>query len=274
MLDRARAESATVCLLRRSGERARTALERSRLATTVGGAWRRLTGASDRAGDTEAGEADASSASSQRARMRDVGSASKVGGVLAAGGAIAGRVGATADGARLVAAGLAVRWWAFGSRAYRWLTREPDPEVIVIDLRETRTVGPVLSLVDRTVAAVTASAPASRLGEAGAAFAATVRARPIRVVGLIGITAAVSVLLLAIAAGSLTQSVVVGSLSLVGLSALGLRSRRTLTGVRSSRTFRAVEAAFKPPALPEREPADARNGSPTETESDSERETT
>jgi hypothetical protein len=30
------------------------------------------------------------------------------------------------------------------SYIYRWLTTEPDPEVIVIDLRETWTVGPVL----------------------------------------------------------------------------------------------------------------------------------
>ena len=40
----------------------------------------------------------------------------------------------------------------------RWLTAEPDPDVIVIDLRETRTVGPfILALdyvVDRLVAAV------------------------------------------------------------------------------------------------------------------------
>jgi hypothetical protein len=31
---------------------------------------------------------------------------------------------------------------------YRWLTAEPEPEVIVIDLRETYTVGPFLSILD------------------------------------------------------------------------------------------------------------------------------
>jgi hypothetical protein len=35
---------------------------------------------------------------------------------------------------------------------YRWLTKEPEPEVIVIDLRETWTVGPILALLDRAVA--------------------------------------------------------------------------------------------------------------------------
>ena len=35
---------------------------------------------------------------------------------------------------------------------YRWLTKEPEPEVIVIDLRETWTVGPVITLLDWIVA--------------------------------------------------------------------------------------------------------------------------
>jgi hypothetical protein len=32
---------------------------------------------------------------------------------------------------------------------HRWLTTEPEPDVIVIDLRETYVVGPVIVLVDR-----------------------------------------------------------------------------------------------------------------------------
>jgi hypothetical protein len=31
---------------------------------------------------------------------------------------------------------------------YRWLTAEPEPEVVVIDLRETYTVGPFLAVLD------------------------------------------------------------------------------------------------------------------------------
>ncbi|MFC7166915.1 hypothetical protein [Halospeciosus flavus] len=34
---------------------------------------------------------------------------------------------------------------------YRWLTKEPDPEVVVIDLRETYTIGPFIELLDRLV---------------------------------------------------------------------------------------------------------------------------
>ena len=35
------------------------------------------------------------------------------------------------------------------SYLYRWLTAEPDPEIVVIDLRETYTVGPFIALLDR-----------------------------------------------------------------------------------------------------------------------------
>lgn len=37
---------------------------------------------------------------------------------------------------------------------YRWLTAEPEPQVVVIDLRETYTVGPLLAVLDRGLAFV------------------------------------------------------------------------------------------------------------------------
>ena len=37
------------------------------------------------------------------------------------------------------------------SVCYRWLTAEPDPTVVVIDLRETRTMGPVVRLFERVI---------------------------------------------------------------------------------------------------------------------------
>lgn len=39
---------------------------------------------------------------------------------------------------------------------YRWLTTEPDPEVVVIDLRETYTVGPLIAIIDSFVDRVAA----------------------------------------------------------------------------------------------------------------------
>lgn len=37
---------------------------------------------------------------------------------------------------------------------YRWLTAEPDPQVVVIDLRETYTVGPLIAALDRVARVV------------------------------------------------------------------------------------------------------------------------
>ncbi len=42
--------------------------------------------------------------------------------------------------------------WAQASALYRWLTAEPDPDVVVIDLRDTYAVGPVISVLDRVAA--------------------------------------------------------------------------------------------------------------------------
>ncbi|WP_218780600.1 hypothetical protein [Halorarum halophilum] len=52
----------------------------------------------------------------------------------------------------------ATRWLSTvvrNSSGYRWLTKEPEPEVVVIDLRETWTVGPIVRLLDRLVDRVT-----------------------------------------------------------------------------------------------------------------------
>lgn len=41
--------------------------------------------------------------------------------------------------------------WVRGSWLSDWLTAEPEPEVVVVDLRETWTVGPVIAALDRVV---------------------------------------------------------------------------------------------------------------------------
>lgn len=62
----------------------------------------------------------------------------------------------------------AVRSWTIGvirrSFIYRWFTTPPEPEVIVIDLRETATIGPVLFLLERILAVLRPWFDASHLG--------------------------------------------------------------------------------------------------------------
>jgi hypothetical protein len=52
------------------------------------------------------------------------------------------------EASRLGVAGRTVSKWTRNSWLYRWLTAEPEPDVVVIDLRETWTVGPVLTVLD------------------------------------------------------------------------------------------------------------------------------
>jgi len=64
---------------------------------------------------------------------------------------------------------------------YRWLTVEPDPEVIVVDLRETWTVGPALAALDRSIATLHPALASSRLAALARHSYGLFLARPVRV---------------------------------------------------------------------------------------------
>lgn len=57
--------------------------------------------------------------------------------------------GRSAEHSRLNAATERLADVARSSFLYRWLTSEPDPDIVVIDLRETWTVGPFVTVLDR-----------------------------------------------------------------------------------------------------------------------------
>lgn len=62
---------------------------------------------------------------------------------------------------RLAATLRTLERWLRASYLYRWLTAEPDPNVIVIDLRKTYAVGPFIALLDRVQPSVEAAWNAS-----------------------------------------------------------------------------------------------------------------
>ena len=134
---------------------------------------------------------------------------------------------------------------------YRWLTAEPDPDVVVIDLRETLTAGPILAVLDRVVGFAAGALPSSGVGSVLRGCLRLARARPIQLL---------SVPLAAIAAALAVRMVVVGSPSgalfavivvLAALSILGSRVTWSWERVRQSRGYRALAAAFEPPEPPE-----------------------
>ncbi|NHN60133.1 MULTISPECIES: hypothetical protein [Halorussus] len=74
--------------------------------------------------------------------------------IVRMGVALSDRFATAFDTSALAKGGQIVTSWFRQSFIYRWLTTEPDPDVIVIDLRETYTVGPVIALLDRLVPTV------------------------------------------------------------------------------------------------------------------------
>lgn len=120
------------------------------------------------------------------------------------------------------------------SALFQWLTAEPEPDVIVIDLRETWTVGPIIGLLDRVITALAAATADSRLVEGAERAVAHTRETPLRVAG--GVVVGVGVALLAVGASGGDVSVplvAAGILSCVS-GAVAMRETRSVTELRET----------------------------------------
>ena len=141
-----------------------------------------------------------------------------------------------------------VSGWARGSRIVAWFLAEPDPEVVVIDLRETYTVGPVLRLLSWVGDRVVATADRSGLADAWSTVVHRIEAEPLRLFGLLLVAFAVA----GLAGAVLADGGSGGWLVLLGLGLLATRERRSAGELTETRGGRAVVAAFDPPEPPER----------------------
>lgn len=137
-----------------------------------------------------------------------------------------------------------------GSRLHRWLTADPDPEPIVIDLRETYTIGPVIAVIDRLAATVDAS-PLS-------AIAGRIAAAPARAAGAILCLAFSASLLATIAAGDLTAPVYLFHVLGLALGLVAFRERCDAGALAEAPVWGALLAVFAPPPDPDDEPSDDR----------------
>lgn len=150
--------------------------------------------------------------------------------------------------------GLTGRFQGFveASWLYRWLTAEPDPDVVVIDLRETLTVGPWLAAIDRTLRWLLPATVSSGLFRLGGRTAAVLRARPVQLLSLLVGSGAAAGLLLTVATGEPSPPAVAVLALVVVFAALGSREDRSWTEVRESRWVGLLAAAFEPPEPPAR----------------------
>jgi hypothetical protein len=134
---------------------------------------------------------------------------------------------------------------------YRWLTAEPDPDVVVIDLRETRTAGPILAVLDRVIGFAAGALPASRVGNALRACVRFVRVRPVQLGSVLLAAIAVVLALRTVVSDSPSPVLFAVVVVLAGVAALGSRITWSWSRVRESRVFRALAAAFEPPEPPD-----------------------
>ena len=142
------------------------------------------------------------------------------------------------------------------SYLYRWLTAEPDPDVIVIDLRETWTVGPVIAILDWLFAQFEDAAKGSRIVALATTGYERTLAAPLRVGGLAALVAAALAGLLGVVSGGRTTLFVAAALLAIGT--LGLFEDRSWAELRQTRPVELLVAALEPPTPPEsaqRQPA-------------------
>lgn len=252
MFEHARDGSVAVSLVRRAIDRLKTAAGRSGVFDRLPSKGGQRTGGT--AAVSETAESPGGDTSEQpRGGFQTVVGRSMIGRRLAGleSRTRASRLTAAVDRARVTGRTRSLRRYITGSVVYRWLTSEPEPDVIVIDLRETRTAGPMLSVLDRVITTAVASLPTSSVGAVGQALTTRVRARPIRTLSLLFLPVVVLSTLGTAVTGALTPALAVAHLLFSVSGLLGMRSRRSLEELLETRTVRVVAAAFEPPAPPE-----------------------
>jgi len=138
-----------------------------------------------------------------------------------------------------------IRRFIESSWLYRWLTAEPDSEVIVIDLRETFSAGPVLRQLDRRIRDVISVIPSSLGLRNGFQLRSRFVARPLRVcsfVLLVSVLAGLSSLVLTGADIGISTFLL---LALLLVAVRGTQSTRSLAAVQATWWYERVSAAIE-----------------------------
>lgn len=139
--------------------------------------------------------------------------------------------------------------WSRGSRLVGWFRAEPEPRLLVLDLRQARLVGPTVRLAAWAGATSAGAARWTGGDRVGRALRDRVRASPLRVAGAVGIVLS----LVGLAVGLRGGGPAGGWLVLLGVALLVTREGRSTEELAATRPVRALADAFAPPAAPERD---------------------
>jgi hypothetical protein len=141
--------------------------------------------------------------------------------------------------------------WIEGSWLYRWLTAEPDPDVIVIDLRDTWIVGPILTVLDRILNRFSTTGDSSLLASGVRRGYHLTVARPIQVLSALLGGFSLALVAVLIAGGSESVPLFAVAVVLALCAAVGSRITWSWDTVRETRPIKLLVAAFEPPEPPE-----------------------
>lgn len=136
------------------------------------------------------------------------------------------------------------------SYLFQWLTAEPEPDVIVIDLRETITVGPLLSVLDRTVPVVGQSWCESRIHTLLSAFERRLRAQPLRLISLVFVVALATNTLLSLVTATVTPIELGLRVAALLLAVIGTQIRHSWAELTETRVYALAGVLLEPPEVP------------------------
>lgn len=156
----------------------------------------------------------------------------------------------------LAALGTALARWVRASFLYRWLTAEPNPEIVVIDLRETYTVGPILAVLDRIIGVLAGGWETASIGSLTETVHNSLREHPVRTVSMVALAALLGNLAVAVAFGTPTTRGLGVRLVGIALAALGTRIRVSWAQCTESASYRYLVAALEPPEPPDANESD------------------
>jgi len=131
----------------------------------------------------------------------------------------------------------------------RWLTAEPEPDVVVIDLRETWTIGPVIAVIDWLVPHGLRMWHGSTARRVLDRTATAFRNAPVRLTSVVVLGVVVARIVLSL--GSAGTVSLVAHLFVGALAIAGLRVDWTLEELKASKVGRLAAALFVPPEPPE-----------------------
>ncbi|WP_424017662.1 hypothetical protein ACOZ4N_17595 [Halorientalis pallida] len=163
--------------------------------------------------------------------------------------AVTDRLSVAAAESRVGSATATLGDWIRASWCYRWLTADPDPDVIVIDLRETYTVGPIIRVLDGVVDPLAESWE----GSAAESTLSGIADAPVRALGIVAAVAVLTETALSLALGGFTQSGLLTRAVLFGLAAVAIQVPLSASELAETRTGRLLRAVFEPPEPPSEE---------------------